>query len=340
MTQALPMRAPMGIGKLLDTVFRLYRAHFGRAVLTAAIFFVPVGLISSVLLGVTMSSYLQFFAAALDQPAAADDFNSAIFGQVGQTLLATLFVAMLGYVLGALAFLALTVQADADSRGQSVTIGASVKAAMGRFWAYLGFTMLAFLLTMAVLIGVYLGFILIALLFGGLITGLAWVSDANEIVAVGAVIIGMFIFLVVGVLALLPFVYLAGRWIVAPVLIYTERCGPVSALSRSWALTDGSFWRMTGLLLLLVILNSVVLALPVNLIQFAMLVLVTPQMFGVVNGLLTGLSYLVSILWYPFLTWTLVLVYYDLRVRKENYDLTLRVQALERSVRPQTLPGA
>src|SRR5690606_41161940 len=68
----------------------------------------------------------------------------------------------------------------------------------------------------------------------------------------------------------------------------------VSALSRSWALTAGSFWRMTGLLLLLVILNSVVLALPVNLIQFAMLVLVTPQMFGVVNGLLTGLSYLRS----------------------------------------------
>ncbi len=340
MNQALPMRAPMGIGKLLDTVFRLYRAHFGRAVLTAAIFFVPVGLISSLLLGATMGSYTEFFTAALDQRVPADEFNTTVFGQVGQTILATLFVAVLGYVLGALAFLALTVQADADSRGQPVTIGASVRGAFGRFWAYTGFTILAFLLAMAVFIGVYFGFILIALVFGGMVAGLASVSDANEIVAVGAVIIGMLVFFAVAVLAMLPFVYLAGRWLVAPVLIYVERCGPVSALSRSWALTDGSFWRMTGLLLLLVILNSVVLVLPVNLIQFAMLVLVTPQMFGVVNGLLTGLSYLISILWYPFLTWTLVLVYYDLRVRMENYDLTLRVQALERSVRPPTLPGA
>jgi len=63
-------------------------------------------------------------------------------------------------------------------------------------------------------------------------------------------------------------------------------------------------------------------------------------MSGVVNGLFVGLGYLVNILWYPFLTWTLVLVYYDLRVRNENYDLTLRIQALERAARPSTLPGA
>ncbi len=340
MNQAMPMRSPMGIGKLLDTVFRLYRANFGRAVLTAAIFFVPLGLLSALLLGATMSSYMGFFASILDQPLPGNEFNNAAFRQVGQTLLATLFIAVLGYILGALAFLALTAQADADSRGQPVTIGASIRAALGRFWAYAGFTILAFLLAMAVFIGVYFGFILIALIFGGMVAGLAWISDANEIVAVGAVIIGMLVFFVIGVLAMLPFVYLAGRWIVAPVLIFVERCGPVSALSRSWALTDGSFWRMTGLLLLLVILNTVVLALPISLIQFVTLVLVTPQMFGVVNGLLTGLNYLVSILWYPFLTWTLVLVYYDLRVRTENYDLTLRVQTLERSVRPPTLPGA
>lgn len=340
MNQGMPMRSPMGIGKLLDTVFRLYRANFGRAVLTAAIFFVPLGLLSALLLGATMNSYMGFFAGVLDQPVPGSEFNNAAFRQVGQTLLVTLFIAVLGFILGALAFLALTAQADADSRGQPMTIGVSVKAALGRFWAFFGFTILAFLLAMAVFIGVYLGFIVIALLFGGLIAGLAWVSDANELVAIGAVIIGMAIFLIMAVVVLLPFLYLAGRWIVAPVLIYVEHCGPASALSRSWALTDGSFWRMTGLLLLLVILNAVVLGLPVNLIQFATLVLVTPQMFGLVNGLLTGLSYLISILWYPFVTWTLVLVYYDLRVRKESYDLTLRVQTLERSVRPPTLPGA
>ncbi len=62
-------------------------------------------------------------------------------------------------------------------------------------------------------------------------------------------------------------------------------------------------------------------------------------MVRVVNGLLTGLSYLVNMLWYPFLALTLVCVYYDLRVRKENLDLDLRIQALEMAVRPPTLPG-
>lgn len=338
--QSLSIHAPMGIGKLLDTAFRLYRAHFGRAVLTGAILLVPVGILSSVLLGTTMNSYLQFFAAALDQPLLADEINTAAFGQVSQTLLATLFVVLLGYILNALAFLALTVQADADSRGLHGTIGASLRSALGRFWAYTGLTLLTFLLAIAVLIGVYFGFILIALFFGGMITGLAWFFDADEIIAVGAVLVGLVLFFIIAALAILPIVYLSGRWIVAPVLIYVERCGPVRALTRSWALTRGSFWRMAGLLLLLVILNSVVLALPVNLIQFAMLVLITPQMFGAVNGLFVGLGYLVTILWYPFLTWTLVLVYYDLRVRNENYDLTLRIQALERAVRPSTLPGA
>lgn len=337
--QSLPMRAPMGIGKLLDTAFRLYRAHFGRAVLTAAIFFVPMGILSSVLLGTTMSSFLQFSAAAFDQPLAGQEINAAAFGQLGQVLLATVFVVVFGSVLSTLAILALIVQADASSREVSMTIVASVKAAVGRFWAYTGLTILAFLLAMAVLIGVYIGLILVALLLGGVIAGATWLSAADEITALGAVIVSLLLLFALVFLAVLPFVYLAGRWIVAPVLIYVEHCGPVRALTRSWALTSGSFWRMVGLLLLLGILNSVVLGLPVNLIQFVMLVLVTPQMSGVVNGLFVGLSSLTNILWYPFLAWTLVLVYYDLRVRNENYDLILRIQALESAGRPSTLPG-
>jgi hypothetical protein len=41
----------------------------------------------------------------------------------------------------------------------------------------------------------------------------------------------------------------------------------------------------------------------------------------------------------PLLALTLVLVYYDLRVRKENLDLDMRIRALEMAVRPPTLPA-
>jgi membrane-anchored glycerophosphoryl diester phosphodiesterase (GDPDase) len=191
------------------------------------------------------------------------------------------------------------------------------------------------------MLAIYFGALIVALVFAGLIAGLsdtgrkaAVLSRWAQFLLISGADPGGLIFVM-----LLPLVFLTTRWFVAPVVILTERCGPVSALRRSWRLTEGSFWRLFGLLILMAVLNSVVLSLPLSLIQFFAVILLTSQMLGAVNGVLTGLGYLVSILWYPFLALTLVLVYYDLRVRKENLDLDMRIRALEMAVRPPTLPA-
>ncbi|MBO9392465.1 glycerophosphoryl diester phosphodiesterase membrane domain-containing protein, partial [Caldilinea sp.] len=177
-------------------------------------------------------------------------------------------------------------------------------------------------------------FILI-FIFAGVLTALGGALDSDSVVvAVGAVILIIALFFGLMFLLLLPLAYLTTRWLVAPVVIMTELKGPVDALKRSWRLTEGSFWRLFGLLVLLFILNGIVLALPLSLIQFIAFAVTPSQMFGLLNGALSGLSNLLSILWYPLLALTLTLVYYDLRVRKENYDLELRIQALEASARP------
>lgn len=334
--QATPFQAPLGLGQLLDRVFRLYRLRFGKLVLTAAIFFVPLAVFSALLLGVAMSSYLGLLFNAMDLPTLDEE---AIFRASGTTIGLGLLVAGVALILGGLAFLATLAQADASVNGKELSVRASVRAGLSRFWAFVGLSLLTALITTGVVLAIYFGAIIVALIFAGLIAGLSALTEGSGFVAVGAVL--LMVALVFGLIfvMLLPIAFLTTRWFVAPVVILTERCGPVSALRRSWRLTEGSFWRLFGLLILMAVLNSVVLSLPLSLIQFFAVILLTSQMLGAVNGVLTGLSYLVSILWYPFLALTLVLVYYDLRVRKENLDLDMRIRALEMAVRPPTLPA-
>lgn len=326
----------MGLGELLDRAFRLYRTRFGRLALTAAIFFVPLGLLSALLMGVAMSSYIDLLINAVDQPTALTE--SDLFAAGGLSIAGALLTGLFGLIVGALAFLSILVQAEATVNGDDVTIGASIRAGLARFWPFVGLSVMVTLISLGVLIAIYIVLIVIMLVFAGIFTALATITDQNGIAAVGAVI--LIILLIFGLVfaMLLPFAYLTTRWMMAPVVIVTERLGPTSALSRSWRLTEGSFWRLFGLLILLFILNSVVLSLPLTLIQFLAIAVLTPQVLGIINGAMTGLSYLVSILWYPFLALTLLLLYYDLRIRKENYDLDLRIQALEASARPTTLP--
>lgn len=334
--QATPFQAPLGLGQLLDRVFRLYRLRFGKLVLTAAIFFVPLAVFSALLLGVAMSSYFGLLFNAMDLPTLDEE---AIFRASGTTIGLSLLVAGVALILGGLAFLATLAQADASVNGRELSVRASVRAGLSRFWAFVGLSLLTALITTGVVLAIYFGAIIVVLIFAGLIAGLSALTEGSGFVAVGAVL--LMVALVFGLIfvMLLPIAFLTTRWFVAPVVILTERCGPVSALRRSWRLTEGSFWRLFGLLILMAVLNSVVLSLPLSLIQFFAVILLTSQMLGAVNGVLTGLSYLVSILWYPFLALTLVLVYYDLRVRKENLDLDMRIRALEMAVRPPTLPA-
>lgn len=334
--QATPFQAPLGLGQLLDRVFRLYRLRFGKLVLTAAIFFVPLAVFSALLLGVAMSSYFGLLFNAMDLPTLDEE---AIFRASGTTIGLSLLVAGVALILGGLAFLATLAQADASVNEKELSVRASVRAGLSRFWAFVGLSLLTALITTGVVLAIYFGAIIVVLIFAGLIAGLSALTEGSGFVAVGAVL--LMVALVFGLIfvMLLPIAFLTTRWFVAPVVILTERCGPVSALRRSWRLTEGSFWRLFGLLILMAVLNSVVLSLPLSLIQFFAVILLTSQMLGAVNGVLAGLGYLVSILWYPFLALTLVLVYYDLRVRKENLDLDMRIRALEMAVRPPTLPA-
>ena len=126
------------------------------------------------------------------------------------------------------------------------------------------------------------------------------------------------------VLFMVPGIFLYIRLLVAPVALVVEGAGPVSALERSWRLTSGQWWRTCGV----EVLKGLMAGFGYLLIELPVILL------GIVSGpvgwllLATGGS-LVQVLVAPFLVAVTVVVYFDLRIRKEAFDLAVTAQRVQ-----------
>ncbi len=333
MTGPIPIRGPLGLSELLDGTFRLYRACFGRLVLTAAVILVPMGIVSTLVSGVAMGSYLQFFDLLLSEPTPGS-LGGPLFGPI-----ALLLLSIAGALATMFVFTSLLSQVFATIHGEDLGLAAGLRRGAHFFWSFFAMSILAGLgiggiVLITALVAGFLIFGVVAVLVG--VTG----AFGNSNILLALVMLGTFgLVLFMYVLILLPAGLLAARWIVAPVLIVAEQIGPGGALGRSWHLTAGRLWRCFGYLILLLILNFVILGLPMLVLQWGVLILSMMQMIPWINGALTGIAYFLNVLWYPFLVSALVLLYYDLRVRAESYDLELRISQMEERVRPTTLPN-
>ena len=116
------------------------------------------------------------------------------------------------------------------------------------------------------------------------------------------------------------FVWILVRWSVAVPVLLAERRGPVQAIQRSWELTRDNWWRLFGILVVVVliqaVLNSVLgfVALPIA--------IAIPFVSNVVRGAVAAtVGTLGSALVTPILYLSVVLLYFDLRIRKESFDL-------------------
>ena len=121
-------------------------------------------------------------------------------------------------------------------------------------------------------------------------------------------------------------VLLCGLLLSFPSLVLEPGSSPTGALSRSWSLTRGSRWRMFGLLVTMALLLYVPL---VGLGAVAAVVL-PGGLLGVAPGMLTlAVVGVVQILLYPLFYCVLTVAYYDLRVRKEGFDLEVLASTLQ-----------
>lgn len=126
---------------------------------------------------------------------------------------------------------------------------------------------------------------------------------------------------IAGVLAcLVGYVWLMGVWAVAVPALLVEEVRPVEALRRSYRLVRGRFWPVLGTVvlgLLLVSLVQGVLTAPVLVLQ---LVEASPLLTGILSGVATFVGVSLAT---PLTAALAAVIYVDLRVRKEGYDLEL-----------------
>jgi hypothetical protein len=130
---------------------------------------------------------------------------------------------------------------------------------------------------------------------------------------------GFLLFMIPGI------VLLSGLLLAFPSLVLEPGISPTGALSRSWSLTRGSRWRMLGLLVTLVVLLYV----PIIAIG-AIATVVLPSDGSLTPGIMTlAVVGVMQMLLYPLLYCVLTVAYYDLRVRKEGFDLEVLASTLQ-----------
>jgi hypothetical protein len=132
-----------------------------------------------------------------------------------------------------------------------------------------------------------------------------------------AVVIGLLTITVIGIPVA---IWIYVRWVLFVPAMLTENVGPIRALGRSWTLVEGKWWRTCGILLLLLLLLYIVGLIIGAFFQFvaALIPGLSQDARLAVNQVGSSLGGVVAAP-IQYIAWTLM--YFDLRVRKEHFDL-------------------
>jgi len=136
-----------------------------------------------------------------------------------------------------------------------------------------------------------------------------WAYLGTYLIYVAAILLGMVLLVVPGIIAILVLLFCLQISVI-------ERRGPIESCKRSIRLGKGYYWRNFGVLLLAALLAMVVVfAIGMTLGIIAVLADSDPESFGftVAVGILGALAA-------PLLQIPAILLYYDMRARKEHFD--------------------
>ncbi|WP_349816423.1 hypothetical protein [Streptomyces sp. MRC013] len=300
----IPLR-PLGVGEILDGAVSTLRTHW-RTVL---------GITLSVSVVVQLAQLLLRRYVLPRQPTVDPNASpSEVLEQTGESLRVGMISAFPSSLLGLMAMFVttalLTFVVSRSVLGRPVTLGEVWRDARPRLVPLLGLMLLLPLVATAVMAV-------------GVLPGLAVGSAPGALLTV----LG-------GLVALLAVCWLMVRFSLSYSVVMLERQGVVASLRRSARLVRGSWWRTFGILILTVLLTFLVMmivAVPFSLLAFA----VSGEGMG---GLLSGgvspydWTFLVithvgavvaSAITYPISAGVPVLLYVDLRIRREALDLEL-----------------
>lgn len=304
---------PLNLGDVLDGTFRLGIAHWRAFAIGLGVIVVPLTLLSSLVTALVVGT-TPAFSEIINDPEVAEGFlegrAGAEFSDIAAASGTLLLAGVVTLLLTPLIYGVAVHIAAVGYRAGEIDPMTSVRAAAQRYLPLLGTTILAGLVPLVIFLTP-----LLLIIVGG-------VTGADALVIVGS--IGFLVSLVLAVIA-------AIRLAVAIPALIIERRGPIEALRRSNELVKGKTGLTFGTLLVVGIIVTII-----------GLVLMWP--FGVAAGAVGGTPGAVidavgqiinSLVQNALLGATLVLIYFDRRVRTEGYDLTeLAGELGERRDRP------
>lgn len=296
------MLRPLGVGDVLDRTFTVYRSKPLVFMGLAAIWYLVLFLVFIVLAVAIFAGALAAFSRQATTPS-PEQIAGAAVGIIGFVIVVVI-VAILAFSAQSASLVHV---ASRRYLAKDVAIGESFRAGLSAS----GRLFLAGVLVFLAILGVWAVLLILAALTN---QGLAFV------LAVPAAIVAT--------------AYLGCSWLVAPVIVVVEKMGPISALGRAWRLSGGNRWRIFGIQVLLFILNLVLSLLIGGL--FGGLAAFggqsgTPGQLGLTNVVSTLVNLASTIVWAPVEWIAFTVLYYDLRVRKEAFDLQLAAEALPQS---------
>jgi hypothetical protein len=302
-----PRIRQLGLGELLDETFRLYRRHF--------LVFVAVAAISQVLTAIV--SYLGGVSLTQQIATSIDTFQSIGRGvpptppTETQAWWFPIFSFVSGFALQPIVTAALVYLAAQAYLDRDTAIDDGLAQGVRR-WPMLVGVYLLFLLAMIPFMCILFAVVL-AVMFGA--------SLASNGDSFSAILLGIGI----GLLIALPLVYLSIRLLFTTQAITVERAGPINAIKRSWLLSGGSFWRIFGYYIIISLLTSVISGILPLVIGILVLTVADSTAQRVIEACATAI---VGTLVLPYSLIALTLLYFDLRVRKESFDLQQQSEAM------------
>lgn len=313
MSTTTPQLRPMSAGDILDQAIRIYRRNFVPLVTIVAIISVPLTLLQVLAQLLTYSSTGAFGSSA-------SSFNPESFN--GTTLLLGQGIVLFSLLLTGIGAIfqqgALSAFVSERFLGRQVTVRQAYGRAFRR-WLSLLIAVLLLAGANVVLIGSLLGIWLVPLI------GIAALNSGGNggASAIGGIITLLLCCLILPAIGLS--IFLNTRWAFFEQAIVLENYNSTGGLGRSWKLVKGTFWRVLGMVFVLGVIVYLFSAGPILLVTMGAAFLPSPIFSVVINGIASSLIVIVMT---PLQYAALTILYYDLRIRKEGFDLQVQMREL------------
>lgn len=288
------------VGELLDSAFTLYRRNFRLIVAITAVIQVPLALFSYVAYRLTG---FEGAATRLQQLTAGGTITSQQLSDLKSPLITLAAVAVAVFLVQVLlvqplATAAMTRAVSDIYLDKPTSVGAVYSAVARRIGAVIGVSVLLILVGLGI-------FAAVALLSLGAVVAAGQAGAALLVLIIPAAAFAIVVFYT--------------RWLFAAPIVILEHLGPVAALRRSWRLVRGCTGRVFGITLLVGLITGILSATVTALLSVA-------TQFGddnirlVMNQLAT---LIVGVLIQPISFIVVVLLYYDVRIRREAFDIEM-----------------